>query len=130
MRSAFKDNVDFESRKTESARILDKYPDRIPIIVEKEAKSDVTDIDKKKYLVPKDLTMGQFIFVIRKRIRLPPEKAIYMFINNTLPPSAAFMSSLYQEHHDDDGFLYLTYSGENYFGADAANDLKSQFIEA
>tara|TARA_B110000483_G_scaffold63087_1_gene78625 strand:+ start:542 stop:919 length:378 start_codon:yes stop_codon:yes gene_type:complete len=122
MVSAFKDNVDFESRKAESARILDKYPDRIPIIVEKEAKSDVADIDKKKYLVPKDLTMGQFVFVIRKRIKLSPEKAIYMFIENTLPPSAAFMSSLYQEHHDRDGFLYLTYSGENYFGVDTSSN--------
>ena len=26
------------------------------------------DIDKCKYLVPKDMTMGQFLFVIRKRI--------------------------------------------------------------
>ena len=116
MKSAFKENMDYESRKTESGRILEKYPDRIPIIVEKESKSDVVDIDKKKYLVPKDLTMGQFIFVIRKRIKLPPEKAIYMFINNTLPPTATFMSSLYEDHKDEDGFLYLTYSGENYFG--------------
>ena len=116
MKSAFKENMDYESRKPESGRILEKYPDRIPIIVEKESKSDVMDIDKKKYLVPKDLTMGQFIFVIRKRIKLPPEKAIYMFINNTLHPTATFMSSLYEDHKDEDGFLYLTYSGENYFG--------------
>ncbi|KAE8659761.1 hypothetical protein F3Y22_tig00116962pilonHSYRG01039 [Hibiscus syriacus] len=31
----------------EVARIRAKYPDRIPIIVEKAGKSDVPDIDKK-----------------------------------------------------------------------------------
>jgi GABA(A) receptor-associated protein len=26
------------------------------------------------------------------------------------------MSSIYEEHKDEDGFLYITYSGENTFG--------------
>lgn len=43
------------------------------------------DIDKKKYLVPSDLTVGQFVYVIRKRIKLSPEKGIFIFINNVLP---------------------------------------------
>ena len=29
----------------------EKYPDRIPVIVERAAGSDIPDIDKKKYLV-------------------------------------------------------------------------------
>ena len=34
----------------------EKYADRIPVIVEKAAGGDIPDIDKKKYLVPTDLT--------------------------------------------------------------------------
>ena len=64
----FKEKFSFEKRKEESARIKTKYPDRIPIIVEKNKDSDIEDIDKEKYLVPNDLTLGQFIFVIRKRM--------------------------------------------------------------
>lgn len=30
--------------------------------------------------------------------------------------AAAMMSSIYDEHKDEDGFLYFTYSGENTFG--------------
>ena len=37
-----------EKRKQEAGRIRDKYPDRIPVIVEKADKSDIVDIDKKK----------------------------------------------------------------------------------
>jgi GABA(A) receptor-associated protein len=37
--------------------------------------------------------------------------------NKTLPPTAALMSQVYKEHKDEDGFLYVTYSGESTFGA-------------
>ena len=29
---------------------------------------------------------------------------------------AALMSDVYEDHKDEDGFLYITYSGENTFG--------------
>ena len=59
--------------------------------------------------MPADLTVGQFVYVIRKRIKLSPEKAIFIFVDEVLPPTAAIMSSIYEEHKDDDGFLYITY---------------------
>ncbi|KAK9446385.1 autophagy protein Atg8 ubiquitin like-domain-containing protein [Limtongia smithiae] len=105
-----------EKRKAEAERIRQKYSDRIPVICEKVEKSDIATIDKKKYLVPADLTVGQFVYVIRKRIRLEAEKAIFIYVDEILPPTAALMSSIYEEHKDEDGFLYITYSGENTFG--------------
>ena len=80
--------LSLEKRKTEAERIRQKYPDRIPVICEKVEKSDIPTIDKKKYLVPSDLTVGQFVYVIRKRIKLSPEKAIFIFVNEILPPTA------------------------------------------
>ncbi|KAF9334948.1 ubiquitin-like protein atg8 [Podila minutissima] len=114
--SVFQQKHPFEARKVESARIRQKYPDRVPIICEKADKADITTIDKNKYLVPADLTVGQFMYVIRKRIALSPEKAIFIFVDEVLPPVAALISSLYEEYRDDDGFLYFTYSGESTFG--------------
>ena len=39
----------------------------IPVIVDKRAgDASLPDIDKKKFLVPTDLTIGQFMYVIRK----------------------------------------------------------------
>ncbi|KKK13897.1 hypothetical protein ARAM_004214 [Aspergillus rambellii] len=110
MRSKFKDEHPFEKRKAEAERIRQKYADRIPVICEKVEKSDIATIDKKKYLVPADLTVGQFMYVIRKRIKLSPEKAIFIFVDEVLPPTAALMSSIYEEHKDEDGFLYITYA--------------------
>lgn len=58
---------------------------------------------------PKDLTVGQFVYVIRKRIKLMPEKAIFIFVGDILPATAALMSSIYEEYKDEDGFLYVSY---------------------
>lgn len=114
--SKFKNEHDFGKRSAEAKRIREKYPDRIPVIVERAEKSDIEEIDKKKYLVPEDLTVGQFVYVIRKRIKLSPEKAIFIFVNNVLPPTSAPLATVYEERKDEDGFLYITYSGENTFG--------------
>lgn len=76
----------------------------VQVICEKVEKSDIATIDKKKYLVPADLTVGQFVYVIRKRIKLSPDKAIFIFVDEVLPPTAALMSSIYEEHKDEDGY--------------------------
>lgn len=54
--------------------------------------------------MPADLTVGQFVYVIRKRIKLSPDKAIFIFVDEVLPPTAALMSSIYEEHKDEDGY--------------------------
>jgi len=110
-----------EKRAAEAARIREKYPDRIPVICEKDPRSDIAAVDKRKYLIPMDLTVGQFVYVIRKRISIPAEKAIFIFVNNTLPPTAALMSTVYEQHKDADGFMYMMYSGENTFGSQTSS---------
>jgi GABA(A) receptor-associated protein len=114
----FKEVNSLEKRVAESQRILAKYPDRIPVIVERspKAESDIPYIDKKKFLVP-DLTVGQFLYTIRKRIKLMPEKALFLHCNNKLKTSSDLMRNVYEEEKDEDNFVYFTYSGENAFGA-------------
>lgn len=117
MSFAFKENTPFEERLTESSRIKQKYPTRIPIICERFTKSSIQNIDKVKFLVPNELTIGQFIFVIRKRLKVSPETAIYVIVDTIYPSSSTSISTLYDMYKDEDGFLYLKYSGENTFGS-------------
>lgn len=101
----------------------------MPVICERDERSDIEPIDKIKYLVPQDLTVGQFVYVVRKRIKLPSEKAIFLFCNNQLPPTAALMSTMYDEHKDEDGFLYLMYSGESAYGGGVGAPLPWDAVE-
>ena len=112
----FKQKYELKERQTESQRVLSKYPDRIPVICEKARTSKLGDIDKNKYLIPEDLTLGQFVYVIRKRLKLPAEKGIFLFVGRSMQPSSSNMRVLYHSNHDNDGFLYVTYSEENVFG--------------
>jgi GABA(A) receptor-associated protein len=115
--SGFKNKYPFKQRKTDCTQILLKYPDRIPIICEKHPYSrGAPDIDKHKYLVGFDLTIGQFISVIRKRMSLKPEVGLYIFIKGSIPSNSSLIQYLFLDYKDDDGFLYINYDVENTFG--------------
>tara|TARA_Y100000389_G_C17426878_1_gene500088 strand:+ start:1458 stop:1811 length:354 start_codon:yes stop_codon:yes gene_type:complete len=110
------DNLSFEQRVNECNRLINKYPNRIPVIVTKSKDSKIPDIDKNKFLVPSDQTIGQMVYVIRNRIKLSQEKALFIFVNNILPPTGEILAEVYKNHKDTDGFLYITYACENVFG--------------
>ena len=116
MENNFKDKYPFEKRKNEAGNVYQKYPDRVPVIVLKHKSSDLPDIDKCKYLVPKDMTMSQFMFVIRKRIKLDSSQTLFITVNNGLVTTSNVLSSIYHDNKDEDGFLYVTYTNENVFG--------------
>ena len=107
---------DIKKRIDETTRIRAKYPERVPIIVKKAAGSTLKDIDKSKYLAPVDMTLSQFIIIIRKRIKIESDKAIFVFIDNVLPPLSAPMVYLYENMKSQDGYLYIYYNGESTFG--------------
>jgi GABA(A) receptor-associated protein len=106
----------FEARAEEARRMLLKYTDRIPIIVERTS-AKIPLIDKRKFLVPRTLTAGEFSYVIRKRIKLAPDEAIFIFFGRNLTPTSAPMADVYEKHKDRDGFLYAEYSSESTYGA-------------
>jgi GABA(A) receptor-associated protein len=111
----FKNLSTFEKRKEESTRIISKFPDKIPVICE--PYDNDLGLDKTKYLVPNDLTMGHFVYVIRKRCSLSPEKSLFLLINNKhIPPTSQLISEIYNQLADEDGFLYIVARKEETFG--------------
>ena len=115
---SFAATTPLEKRKAEAEKIREKWPDRVPCIVERadSSRNNIPSIDKKKYLVPESMTFGQFIHVIRKRIKLTPEQAIFLYVNNVLPPSSMTMGQIYAEHKGEDLFLTMIYASESSFG--------------
>lgn len=103
-----------EQQITEAKRIREKYPDRIPVIAEVFS-SEIPKLDKNKYLVPSDLTIGQFMYVIRKRIKLSPEKGLYMFINKKIFSTNKLIKDIYETEHEN-YFLFIAIYSENTFG--------------
>jgi len=106
-----------DERLNESAKIKKKYPDKIPVIIKKSTlEKTLQEIDREKYLIPYDLLVSQLHYIIRKRININPEKAIYLFCNNKLISTSETVSNIYNTDKNEDGFLYIEYTAENTFG--------------
>jgi len=118
MVSSYQKTKPFDHRCNESRSMKDKYPDRVCVICERSASAgSIGNLDKNKYLVPRTLTVGQFMHIIRKRLDIDSVKALFLFTEaQVLPPTSMMMVDLYASHKHDDGLLYLTYATENTFG--------------
>lgn len=106
-------NQKLEFRIQTSDKILLKYKERVPIIAD--CKAGIS-IDKNKYIVPRDLTIGQFLYILKKRINIEPTQSIFLICNNILLINTETIASIYNKFKDEDGFLYICISLENTFG--------------
>lgn len=116
----FKQTYSLETRKDNSAKVLHKYPDRVPVIIEriKSISTNVADLERTKYLVPYDTTIAFFAANIRKKVTLREGDSLFIFCGskNHIVSGSNTFQHLYLNYKDEDGFLYLLYSGENVFG--------------
>tara|TARA_B100000949_G_C14161989_1_gene399545 strand:+ start:347 stop:769 length:423 start_codon:yes stop_codon:yes gene_type:complete len=114
----YQNELTLEKRLSEFNRIVGKYPDRIPIIIEKSKinSNNIPDLDKHKFLVPSDISLGQFLYVLRRRIKLKSKVAIFLFINDKLISTSSLIGDIYNQNKHIDNFLYMKYAGENTFG--------------
>jgi GABA(A) receptor-associated protein len=111
----FKKKIEFAPGEFE--RIQQKYPNTVCVFLQKAPRAELPPIEKGKFIVPKELTVGQFLFTIRKRIQIPPEKALFLFVNNVLPTTSTTISELYAKYKSTDGALRIIVTSESTFGA-------------
>lgn len=103
----------------EIQRIREKFPSRVPVFVTKattNSSNELPNLEKNKFLVPMDLTVGQFMYIIRKQLRVSSDRAIFIFVKNTLPTTGMLMRELHAQYADKDGLLRLVYTSESTFG--------------
>ena len=139
----YKNEHSLEQRRFESERIRRRYPDRIPVIVQPFLSSSSSSssvlstslfrsftsssscsegtlarLENEKFLVPSELSFGQFAYNIRRRLRLRSEHALFFYIGlyGKQPILSSTMEVLYNENKDSDGFLYVCYADEKVFG--------------
>ncbi len=110
---------EMEEKKIDGAKLVQKYPDKVPILVKPDPKikDPALLIDKQKFLVPRDLQVAQFIYVIRKRIRIRPEQAIFLFFGNHALNTTMTINEAYELYKNkEDCVLHATYACEATFG--------------
>lgn len=113
--------TDFTSIEKEFIRkevdvIKEKYPKYIPVIIRPKDKG--IKLLRYKFLVNGDITVGQFMCIIRKKIQnIKSSEALFLIVNNSLAPSAHLLSLVYKQQVDKEtNMLFFTLCNENTFG--------------
>ena len=88
----FKEENSLAKRSSESLKILSKWPDKVPIIMEKSANSRVEDFPKNKFLCPADYSVHQFLSSVRKKINVGKDTALFVFMTVNRVTSPAIIS--------------------------------------
>ncbi|KAF5896033.1 microtubule-associated proteins 1A/1B light chain 3C-like [Clarias magur] len=114
----FKQRKCLATRKDEVCTIRSKFPNKVPVIVERCIREKrLPLLDKTKFLVPHELTIGQFLCLLRSKIALEASQALYLLISGkNMCSMTASMAEVYSQHGDADGFLYMTYASQDMFG--------------
>lgn len=99
-----------QQKRDDVLRLLKRYPDKIPVYVE--------GITQNKFLVPYDITVAQFLYMLREKVLMTPTESIFVFFGKRkeIMPSNMIIREIYDRLKDDDDMLYAFYAKENVFG--------------
>ena len=111
---AYKERYSLEERTNKSKELLQKYPDRIPIICY--SSPELPELKRSKFLVNEEMNYTNLLFSVRKNIDLNEGQALYIFIGDKLLSTNLMIKDAYERYKDDDGFLYAYVCSENTFG--------------
>ena len=100
-----------ENRISASNKIINKFYNRVPIIVDSKI-----ILDKNKFIVPRDMIIAQFMYILRKKLDVNPGEAIFLLCRNNIVMTSDSINTIYERYKEEDGFLYLIITKENTFG--------------
>ena len=106
----YKQDHSLEERLKESSKILQNHYNRMPVICEVAPNSKLPPLRKTKYLVPGDMSLTQFQFLIRRNLDLNELSALYLIAKNITLTGDTTMREIYNIYKDkEDKFLYIYY---------------------
>lgn len=103
----------------EYLRLRARHPNHVFVILEKASRdaAHLPPLDKNKFIVGSASTVGQLLFMIRRRMSLPSETALFLFVGNVLPTASQTMGELQHLFASPDGFLRMCFTSEAVFGS-------------
>ena len=116
MEFKYKIEKTFEERKEEYQKVIEEHPGKIGVICEKAPKSKIADIEKTKYLINEEFNLTQFTSIIRKKLNMDKEDALFFLVNGKKSLTGTdTMLEIYKKYKDED-FLYIAYAAEEVWG--------------
>jgi GABA(A) receptor-associated protein len=109
----------FSKKKIEE--LISKHPNRIPIVI---SSKSFKEHKVNRFIVPIDMTINQFMIILRNKTKINPTEAIFIFVKDykkngkkdIIAPVSETIGSLYDKYKDDKLILNLDYEKEAVFG--------------
>ncbi len=117
------DNANFkekslEEKKERLERLLEKNPNKIPVIFQKHPNSKIIEGRDLKFISTRNLKINYFANQIRASFSLPAEFALFFSTQSLrIIKSDMLIGELYDSSKDIDGFLYVQYREVEGFGS-------------
>ena len=96
--------------------LKERYPDKVPIIVQKSCSSRLNELPKNKYIIERNLPVASFKYIIQQKLNLGYHQALFLFNEFYIIQNNITIGELYDKKKSEDTVLYLTYCEENAFG--------------
>ena len=108
-----------ESKEKNFDNIIKKYPDKVLLYVTLDNTLE-NNLPKDKFLVPKDITFGEFCVNLKKYITLKSSAEGLCYLigdqENIIPRMNENINYLYQKYKNSNSVLYVMVCKENIFG--------------
>ena len=111
-------------RKEQYTKVKQKYPTHIPVLIDVRVSMMHVENRVIKFIIPPDITFAHMLIKVREKLtyKLPPEMALFIYINGTIPVMSQNISHIREICAPDiDGFYTVSVIGENAFGLDVQN---------
>ena len=113
----FKKENSLEKRKENYKKIKETHPKEIPIICEKSKDSKIDKIIKTRYLLKEEFKFAYFMKLIKAKLELKEDEALFFFIDGKYSLTGQeTIKEIYDKYKSNDGFLYILYGEEKFFG--------------
>lgn len=114
----FRQQSHFEKENEFTCKIHEKYSNKIPVIVKRNDRSELLNINGKGYLVDPDCTIGNFLCILRKKMMIEANSFLFFFIDKHFLPINMTFSQAYRKYKNYDGFLYINYDETKFCNSD------------
>lgn len=112
----FENSNSLDNRKSKADKIIQKYPDKVPMIVRKSTNTQNTisdypykNLPKEKYAVNKHFTVKEFKDKLIKDLCLNQSNMLFLECNGKLLSDQQLVENIYDVNKDEDNFLKIYY---------------------
>lgn len=98
------------------ADVRRRHPNCVLLRMKRRENCTLRPLRRSHFVVPRTLTVGDLMILIRRRLALSPDRALFLLIAGRMVACSQLIAHLDTEENREDGVLTAYFTDENAFG--------------